>query len=705
MTAITLPGPLKDNPRLDRWVAFPSAGQVTISTGRVEIGQGVLTAMAQIAADELEIASQRITIRSGDTDLTPNEGFTAGSLSIQFGGIALRQACAEVRELNLNEAAKRLGCSSAELSVKDGAILRNGAATGHDYWSLASAVNLAVEANGAATPKPTSQYSVVGASAGRLDLPAKVFGASAFIHDLKLDGMAHARAIRQPQRGATLQSVDEAAIKRAAKSPVEIVRHGNFLAIVGADEAAVETAAATASKYVSWQGVEPLSVQQQEATWLVQRPAIDRQIGAPEPATPIQGKSWHEATYSRANLAHASIAPSCGLAIYQDGHLTVWTHAQGVFPLRAELARSLALDPSKISVRHVQGAGCYGHNGADDAAADAAIIAMRMPGKPIRVRWRREEEFGFEPVSSAMVVKVRAALDDAGRPVDWTADIWSGTHSGRPGSGLLLGAMALPEPPPAYEPNDPPEAGGGGGTRNGTPMYDIAAKRMNHHMVIETPVRTSSLRGLGAMPNVFAIESFIDELAEKAGMDPIAYRLANLSEPRARGVIERVAAMAKWTPGMPTGTGRGRGIGIARYKDRAAYSAVIVDLEVDEEIRIREVWCATDAGLVINPDGAINQLEGGIIQSISWVLKEQVRLEGAGISSLDWDSYPVLKFSEVPEIHVELIKSASDVPLGVGEATAGPTAAAIGNAVARALDKRIRDLPLTRERIMATLLA
>jgi CO/xanthine dehydrogenase Mo-binding subunit len=328
-----------------------------------------------------------------------------------------------------------------------------------------------------------------------------------------------------------------------------------------------------------------------------------------------------------------------------------------------------------------------------------------LPETPIRVRWRREEEFAFEPVGPAMVVKVGAALDEAGHPVDWTAEIWSGTHSGRPGSGNLLAAEALPNPPPPPEPADVPDAGGGGAIRNGEPLYDIAAKRIVHHLVPETPIRTSALRGLGAMPNVFAIECFIDELAERSGRDPVAYRLALLSDPRARAVVERAAKMAAWQPGLPAGTGRGSGIGFARYKNRAGYAAVIVDLEADEEVHLRQVWCAADAGLVINPDGAINQLEGGILQSASWVLKEQVRLDTGGVSSLDWETYPVLKFSEVPEISVELLPSDGDVPLGIGEVSAGPTAAAIGNAVAHALGTRIRDLPLTRERIMSALLA
>ena len=696
-----LTGALAEHPRLSQWVLFPSFREVLIRTGKVEIGQGVLTAMVQLAAEELDVAPSAIEIASGDTRTTPNEGFTAGSQSMQFGGVALRQACAEVRALLLRDAAEQLGCGEEELSIRDGHVLRNGAPTDRSYWTLTSALRDAT-ATGAAPRKPASAYKVVGQNAARLDLPAKVFGTESFIHDMRLDGMRHARVVRQPRRGASIDKIDEAAIRRAARGPIEFVRHGNFLAIVGDDETAVEAAAVAADAHVSWEGVEPLNPQQQQASSLLQQPSIDRTVGSPSDTA--RGATFHEATYSRGYLAHASIAPSCGLAQFVDGHLTVWTHAQGVFPLRAILAQTLGLDVEKIAVRHIQGPGCYGHNGADDVAADAAIIAMQMRGTPIRVRWRREEEFRFEPVSPAMVVKVRAALDAAGRPADWTAEIWSGTHSARPGSGNLLGAQALPNPPPEPAPHDVPDAAAGGAVRNATPLYDIAAKRFIHHLVPETPVRTSALRGLGAMPNVFAIECFIDELAERAGQDPVQYRLAITSDPRARGVIERVAKMSGWKAGVPAGSGRGRGIGVARYKDRAAYAAVVVELEVDEAIRLTHMWCATDAGLVVNPDGAINQLEGGMIQAASWVLKEQVRLESTGVSSRDWETYPVLRFSEVPEIVVELIASDSDVPLGVGEATAGPTAAAIGNAVALALGTRIRDLPLTRERIMAALL-
>jgi nicotinate dehydrogenase subunit B len=697
-----LPGPLNDNPSLDRWVAFPSPGKVTVLTGRVELGQGVLTAMAQIAADELDVAMERITVRSGDTEKAPNEGYTAGSQSIQFGGVALRQALAEVRALFLDSAAKVLACKASELSVRDGGIYRNGKSTGQDYWTLAGAVDLAVKATGAVARKPVGDLKTIGANSARLDLPAKVFGLSVFIHDMQIDGMVHARVVRQPNRGATIGAIDENAIRRAAKGSVEFVRHGNFLAILGKVETAVEAAGAAAVNHVTWQNVEAPTATQQEANWLLQRPAVDRPFGA-EPADP-KGRERFERTYTRGYLAHASISPSCGLALYKDGQLTVWTHCQGVYPLRAALAKTLKLEPSSIVVHHVQGSGCYGHNGADDAAADAAIIAMQKPGQTIRVRWRREEEFIYEPKTPAMIVKVRALLDENGKPTDWTQEIWSPTHNKRPGAGgNLLGALALPDPPPEPPPNDVPEANGGGATRNGDPLYNIPTKRMLHHLVTEAPVRTSALRGLGATSNVFALECCIDELAEHAGQDPVQYRLSITTDTRARAVIEKVAAMAKWTPGAAGGTGRGRGIGFARYKNRAAYSAVVVELSVDETITLHHVWCATDAGLVINPDGVINQLEGGIIQGASWVLKEQVRFDN-GVASFDWETYPVLKFSEVPEIDIELINTKDEVPLGAGEVTGGPTAAAIGNAVSHALGARIREMPLTRERIMAALL-
>ena len=703
MTAPVLPASLVENPRLDRWIRFQPDRIVRIATGKVEMGQGIVTAIGQIAADELDVPFGRVTVMSGDTTEGPDEIYTTSSLSVDVSGGSVRLVCAEVRAKALERAALRLNCSRDELTVVDGQFLQNGAATGQDYWSVAAEIDLTQAVTGTAAPKPVTAYRVVGQNVPRVDLPAKMSGA-AFVHDVVPKDVLHARTLRQPNRGATLATLDEAAIRRAAKGELQIVREANFVAFVSPIEGVAQAAAQAAPRYATWQNVRRLEPAQQEAAWLKGQPSDDRHIGAPPPATPP--KNLVQATFSRPYIAHASLAPSCALAEFRDGHLTVRSHGQGMHPLRKNLAEALGLPPEAITARHLHGAGCYGHNGADDAALDAALIAMRLPGKCIRLQWRREEEFGFEPVGPAMLVTLHVDLDARGRPSDWTTEIWSGTHVQRPGNGTgyLLATEALVNPPPEVAPFDPPEPRGGGGTRNALPIYDMPAHRIHHHLVLRPPVRTSALRGLGALPNVFAIESMIDDLAARVGEDPVAYRLSILSEPRARRLVERVAERAGWASRGPGGAGKGLGIGFARYKNRAAYAAVVAAVTVQETVKVDRVWCVADAGLVVSPDGARNQLEGGIVQAVSWTLKEQVRLDEEGIASRDWDSYPILRFSEIPEMQVEFVEAAGNPVLGVGECTVGPTAAAIGNAVAHALGVRIHDMPLTRERVMAALL-
>jgi nicotinate dehydrogenase subunit B len=703
MTAPVLPASLVENPRLDRWIRFQPDRTVRIATGKVEMGQGIVTAIGQIAADELDVPFGRVTVMSGDTTEGPDEIYTTSSLSVDVSGGSVRLVCAEVRAKALERAALRLNCSRDELTVVDGQFLQNGAATGQDYWSVAAEIDLTQTVTGTAAPKPVAAYRVVGQNVPRVDLPAKMSGA-AFVHDVLPKDVLHARTLRQPSRGATLAALDEAAIRRAAKGELQIVRQTNFVAFVSPIEGVAQAAAAAAPRYASWQNVRRIEPAQQEAAWLKGQPSDDRHIGAPPPAAPP--KNLVQATFSRPYIAHASLAPSCALAEFRDGHLTVRSHGQGMHPLRKNLAEALGLPLDAITARHLHGAGCYGHNGADDAALDAALIAMRLPGKCIRLQWRREEEFGFEPVGPAMLVTLRVDLDARGRPADWTTEVWSGTHVQRPGNGtgFLLATEALANPPPEVAPFDPPESRGGGGTRNALPIYDVPAHRIVHHLVLRPPVRTSALRGLGALPNVFAIESLIDDLAARLGEDPVAYRLSILSEPRARRLVELVAERAGWPSRGPGGTGKGLGIGFARYKNRAAYAAVVAAVTVKETVKVDRIWCVADAGLVVSPDGARNQLEGGIVQAVSWTLKEQVRLDEEGIASRDWDSYPILRFSEIPDMQVEFVEAAGNPALGVGECTVGPTAAAIGNAVAHALGVRIHDMPLTRERIMAALL-
>jgi nicotinate dehydrogenase subunit B len=708
MNAPVLPTSLVDNPRLDRWICFQPDKTVRITIGKVEIGQGVVTAVGQIAADELDLPLDKVSMLSGDTDLGPDEQYTSSSLSIEVSGSSVRLVCAEVRAKALERAALRLNCSPDDLTIVDGQFHQHGAATGQDYWSVAGEIDLTQSVTGTAPIKPASQYRFVGHSTPRLDLPAKVSGA-AYVHDYRPADLLHARTLRQPSRGAVLESLDEAAIRRAAihraaKGELQIVREANFVAFVSPQESVAQAAAVAAMTHAKWTNVKRIAPEEQEAAWLKDQPSDDRRLGAPQSATPPQRLA--QVTVSRPYVAHASMAPSCALAEYRDGHLTVHSHGQGMHLLRKNIAAAVNIPVEAITAKHLHGAGCYGHNGADDAALDAALIALKVPGKAIRLQWRREEEFGFEPVGPAMLVTLHVDLDDKGRPADWTTEIWSATHVQRPGSnsGVLLATEAFAEPPPEPVPNDPTEARGGGGTRNAVPIYDVPAHRILHHLVLRPPVRTSALRGLGALPNVYAIETMLDTLAARAGEDPLAYRLSILSEPRGRRLLEIVAERANWNARGPAGSGKGLGLAVARYKNRAAYAAVVAEVTVAESVRVDRIWCAADAGLVINPDGARNQLEGGIIQAISWTLKEQVRLDETGISSLDWDSYPILRFSEVPEIHAELVDGAGHPSVGVGECSVGPTAAAIGNAVAHALGVRLYDMPLTRERIMAALL-
>ena len=701
---MSVPASLAANPRLDRWVGFETAGRARVAIGKVEYGQGALTGLAQIAAEELDVAMGQIDLINPETDRSPDEGLTVGSMTTESSGASIRFACAEARALFVAAAARRLGCEPEALEIEDGAFVVDGEPSGLDYWALASEVDLAVAPTGEVTPKPPERHRIVGRRADRLDLPAKLFGA-AYLHDLVQPGMLHARVLRQPGFRANLAGLDEASIRHAASgASVEILREASFVAILSESEAAANAAIGAAEQTARWDGARDLSPALSETASLKDLPA--QSFPSPEPAPEPSNRRRLTAGYSRPYIAHGSMGPSCGLAVFEDGQLTVWTHAQGVYPLRMLLARVCGLAPADIKVVHTQGAGTYGHNGSDDAAIDAAVIAVRKPGRPIRVLWRREDEFGHEPVGAAMHIELTAELDAGGRIADYATEIWSGSHTGGRGRCLAETALGLPAaPPPAAPPNLPPGVRFSGGILNAIPSYDIPAKRVTEHMV-QAPVRTSSLRGLGGPVNTYANECFVDELAELAEMDPVAFRLAQISDPRAIAVVTRTAEMAGWAKRGPAGTGRGLGFAYCRYRDRGAYVAAAVALSVDTEVRLERMWCVTDCGQVINPDGAKNQLEGGMIMAASWALKEQVRFGGRGIVTTTWDDYPILRFDEVPPVDVELVMDQQHQrSTGTGEVSLGPAMAAIGNAVAHALGARLRDLPFTRERIARALLS
>jgi len=704
-----LPGTLNTNRRLAQWLRLNPDQTVTVYTGKVEIGQGVVTAMAQIAAEEFDVALARVRMVSGDTALTPDEGQTSGSRSIDEGGSALRYACAEARHLLLQEASQRLDIPLDKLSVEDGEISGLDRIRKVSYWELPHAELLDREATAAIKPKPAALHTIVGSSIARLDIPAKATGTPRFVHDLELPGMLFGRVVRPPSYEARLTAFDADAVRKLP-GVIAVVRDGNFIGVVATREEQAVKARQVAASAAQWQETLLPTDDAGIHDYLETRQTKDQVIvERSDPAVSARATRRYEARYTRPYIAHAALGPSCALARVDDGRVEVWTHSQGVFPLRHDLAKVLELPAENIVVHHAEGAGCYGHNGADDAALDAALLARAVPGRPVQVQWMRDDEFAWEPYGPAMVVKARAALDAQGNIVDWALDLWSNGHTGRPspatGSAVcaLLAARHLAIPLARAPQGDPPMSGGGGMARNSPATYHFPNEHVIAHRVEEMPLRVSSLRGLGATANVFAIESFIDELAAAAGADPVEFRLRHMQDTRARAVIELAAQKAGWRASAASDGTAGRGIAFAQYKNGYGYLAVVIELGLEPELHVTRAVAAVDVGQAINPDGIINQTEGGIIQAISWTLKEQVRFDRERVTTRTWEEYPILIFPEVPAVEVHLINRPDETPLGAGEMAAGPVTAAIANALHHALGVRIRDLPLTRERITAAL--
>ncbi len=709
-----LPGSLNGNRMLDGWLRINPNGTVTMFTGKVELGQGILTALTQIVADELDVDIKRLQVISGDTALAPNEGTTAGSLSVQDSGTALRYACAEARGLLLQAAATKLGPAAGELRIRDGSILAaSGAST--SYWEVAGDVPFKREATAQTALKPSKEHRVIGQSVPRRDIPAKVTGGEAYVQDMRLPGMLFGRVVMPTAPRAKLISVDEAAVK-AMPGVVAVVRDGNFLAVAAAREEQAIAAATALKASARWDapGDLPPAGAAIFAHMKKQR-SIDTVVSEKTNPTPTAPAKTLQAEYTKPYQAHASIGPSCAVAQWTGDKLQVWSHTQSPFPQRADLAKTLGMPAANITVSHREGAGCYGHNAADDVALDAALLARAVPGKPVMLQWTREDEFAWEPLGCAMVMSMGASLDAQGRVQDWTHELWSYTHNTRPGDAAgvnLLSARHLQTPQPIGPARNIPQPNGSS-DRNAVPLYVFAQQKITNHLLQDMPIRTSALRTLGAYANVFAAESFMDELAALAGTDPVEFRLKHLTNARARAVIERTAAMASWKQ-SPAGSQpkttdavlKGRGIAFSMYKNQAVYCAVIVDVAVDTRsgiVTVERAWSANDAGLVINPDGMRNQIEGGIIQSASWTLYESVAHNAQQTLTRNWADYPILRFPQVPALQVEIINRPDERPLGVGEGSQGPTVAAIANAFANATGRRLRDLPLTPDRVKKAL--
>lgn len=693
MTAPTLSKSLSANPLLSQWVRIRPDGSVDISPGKVEIGQGIATALLKMAAEALEVDPARIRLVRPATGTSPDEGVTSGSQSIQDCGRALRQVCTEVRELFRAEAASRLGAAMGDLALEDGTIVGPGNAR-LSYWELADSVPL----DRPATPG-VREIRRTGVDVPRIDMADKVFGAPRFIHDMRPEGLLHGRTVPPPRIGARPAAKQDLA---ALVGPgIRVVKDGGFIGLLGEDELAVERAAARLQEKLVWDGGTPLPDEATLADWLRAQPVdpvIERRGEATTPAVRTLSH-WFLKPY----IAHGSMAPSCALACWQGAEdLQVWSHSQGIYNLRADLSVVFGLPPERIRVEHVEGAGCYGHNPADDVALDAALLARAVPGRAVRVQMSRDAELAGGPFAPAMRVDVELDLDAQGALSGWRHTIWSNGHSMRPGrsrASTLRAAADVAGGAPWPIAINMPAATGGGADRNSMPYYDIPAATVTNNRLTVMPIRTSAMRALGAFANVFAIESMIDEAAATLGEDPVTFRLRHLSDPRARAVVEEAARLSGWGTGAPR-EGTGRGFAFARYKNTSAYCAVVADVTCTDAVRVDKLLITVDVGEVISRDGVINQVEGGAIQATSWALKEAVHFSPEGILTRDWESYPILRFNEVPAVEVHILDRPDAPPMGAGEASQGPTGAAIANAVKDALGLRITRFPLTRDTLI-----
>jgi CO/xanthine dehydrogenase Mo-binding subunit len=681
--------------QLDSWLVIASDGSITVFSGKVELGTGVSTALRQIVAEELDVPLARITWVQGDSDRTVDQGSTVGSQTVKRGGSQLRQAAAEARAALLEMASVKLGAPAESLVVAAGTISVNGTASRRvTYGELIGGKRFERVVSGKAPLKKPADYTIVGKPAHRVELPAKMTGRHVYVQDVRVAGMMHGRVVRPASIGAKLASVDDSALRDIPGA--RVVRKGDFLGVVAEREEDAVRAARVLKP--TWSNAALLPSMEELHDVLMKIPATDRvSVDAGEvPAAISRGVKTVKARYRWPYQMHASIGASCGVADVKRDSATIWSSTQGAHTLKGAIADLLGMPAAGVHVIWTEGSGCYGHNGSDDAAADAALMSQ-LVGRPVRVQWSRADEHGWEPKGVAMVMEIAGAVDDAGRIAGWDYSVWTPTHSGRPSAqpggsasfvaGQLAGAT-------------PSSRGSLGGERNARHTYVIPNSRVTAHLLQSSPLRVSSFRGLGSPQNSFANESFMDELALAAGVDPVAFRLRHLTDPRAIAVVRAAAKLANWSGNgkRGAGNGKGRGFGYVQYDTSEAYVAAVVDVDVDmaaKSVRVPRVYVAHDCGLIVNPDGLRNQIEGNVVQAISRTLKEQVSFDRSRVTSVDWRSYPILTFVEAPEsIEIELIDHPESPSVGAGEAATSPIPGAIANAIFDATGRRLRDVPL-----------
>lgn len=693
---------------VESFVALRPDGSVTIHVGKVDLGTGTRTALAQIAADELDVPFERITMVMGDTGTTPDQWMTGANLTIAQGGAELRRACATARAALVERAAARLGAPAGELVTADGAVaLKSDPAKKVGYGELVAGQPLALKVDEKPVLKKHGDYKVVGQSIRRVDIPAKLTGEFTYVHDFRLPGMLHARVLRPDDLGAPLQSFDDSAARKVPGF-VRTVRKGDFLAVLAKTEwGAVKAMRAMKVQWGQGTGLpEQATVFDHWRTRPVAKQDVTQKVGDADAVLAAAPRRLR-ARYDFAVQTHASSGPSCAVARLEGGELTVWTASQATHSMVDELAPITGLPKDKIRAVYLEGSGCYGRNGHEDATADAALIAT-LTGAPVRVQWMREDETARAPKSPPRSMDFEAALDDQGNVTAWSGDFWialnhivafkpldfpllSATETGLPKPGNWVGFLF----------------------QNSGIGYALPNVKVNTRHVEQAFFRSAHLRSPGRIENSFANESFIDELAFAAKADPAEFRLRHLKDPRGVAVLKKAMERAGWQnrAGINPDAGngdvvRGRGVSYLRYNNTITYVAAVADVAVNRrtgEIRVERVCVAHDCGQLINPDGTVNQVEGGVIQTVSRTLMEQVTWDRTKVLSKDWVSYPILRHDQVPKVLVDLIDRPGEPSWGAGEPTACAIPAAIGNAVFDATGARLRAVPFTPEQVLAAL--
>jgi len=684
------------------FISIDATGEVTIYSGKVELGTGAVTAIAQIAAEELSVSLDRVVMIQGDTQLTPNQEPTYASFTIQRGGMQIRRAAATAREALLQLAADSLKMAKDTLEVRNGLITSRTGGNSIPYAQLVGGRELTMTIDPAAPLKDPKDYTIVGTSVPRLDIPAKIFGTFDFVQDHKLPGMLHARVIHPAAVGATIERWNDDACRKIP-GYLRAVRKGNFLAVIATDEwAAIRASTAIVASWSAWAGLPEQSklFEYVRASEIGRIEVLQSTGDASEEQKP-DGRTL-QATYELAMNTHGSIGPSCAVADFKDGFLTVWTPTQACHLLRTQLATMLQLQPARIRCIFVEGAGCYGRNGADDCSSEAALIAT-MIGRPVRLQWMRADEHGWDPKGPPAVLDYRAEIDSEGRISKWNADYFLNERPmQRSGATLLAATLA-----------NLPKFGSGPGTYNaglGIP-YSLPNSKLTAHWLADTPLPAAWIRAPGRLQNTFGNESFLDEIAATTATDPLEIRTRHLTDHRGLELLDRLRKLAEWEPRgtRPRDSGpvaRGRGISYTKYELVRTYVGVVADVTVDRTtgaIKVDRVFVAHDCGQIINPDGLRNQIEGNIVQTVSRTLIEKVTFSRSAVTSLNWGSYPILTFPNVPDVVIDLIDRPYEPPWGAGEPATSVIPAAIANAVFDATGARLRSVPFRPAQVLAAL--